>query len=219
MTQSSVTEDSSGSELFPEYAALYDLIVREVEGLSDAQLDYTSGNWEWSSWSIRTQLSHMASLIYRWLLIRWGDTLFSEENHGVRDIEGLAASASERRMDEDRYGDFTIIMRKLRQGIDLARRVLDERNVGFLRSHTYLQDQSPQWSLMLKAHPTGFAPAEQPGKATISLEATMRHIYFEETTHLYNIQRLKKAQGLAAVVEVPRVGYWIVDGWDRSEPD
>ena len=46
----------------------------------------------------------------------------------------------------------------------------------------------------------------------------MRHIYFEETTHLYNIQRLKKAQGLTAVVDVPRVGYWVVDGWDRSEP-
>jgi hypothetical protein len=161
----------------------------------------------------------MASLIYRWLLIRWGDALFAEENHGVRDIEGLAASASDRRMDEDRYGDFTVIMRKLRQGIDLARRVLDERNVGFLQSNTYLQDQSPQWSLMAKAHPTGFTPAEQPGKATITLEATLRHIYFEETTHLYNIQRLKKAQGLAAVVDVPRVGYWVVDGWDVSEPD
>ena len=219
MSQRPVTEDSPGSELFPEYAALYDFIAREAEGLSDAQLDFTSDRWEWSGWSIRTQLSHMASLIYRWLLIRWGDTLFPEEDHGVQDIEGLAASAFERRMDEDRYGDFAVIMRKLRQGIDLAWRVLHERNVRFLRSYTYLQDQTPQWRLMARAHPTGFAPAEQPGKATITLEATMRHIYFEETTHLYNIQRLKKAQGLTAVVDVPRVGYWVVDGWDISEPD
>ena len=60
MNQSSVTKDSSGSELFPEYATLYDLIACEVEGLSDAQLDYTSERWEWNNWSIRTQLSHMA---------------------------------------------------------------------------------------------------------------------------------------------------------------
>ena len=46
----------------------------------------------------------------------------------------------------------------------------------------------------------------------------MRNIYFEETTHLYNIQRLKRAQGLATAVEVPRVGYWVVEGWDTSEP-
>ena len=52
----------------------------------------------------------------------------------------------------------------------------------------------------------------------MTIEATLRHIYFEETTHLYNIQRLKRAQGLPTLVEVPRVGYWVVDGWDRSEP-
>jgi hypothetical protein len=51
----------------------------------------------------------------------------------------------------------------------------------------------------------------------MTLEATVRHIYFEETTHLYNIQRLKRAQGLQAVAELPGVGYWVLDGWDRSE--
>ena len=49
------------------------------------------------------------------------------------------------------------------------------------------------------------------------LEASMRHIYFEETTHLFNIQRLKRAQGLSIVSELPRVGYWTLDGWDISE--
>ena len=47
----------------------------------------------------------------------------------------------------------------------------------------------------------------------------MRHIYFEQTTHLYNIQHLKMAQGLPAAVDLPRVGYWVQNGWDRSEPD
>ncbi len=48
---------------------------------------------------------------------------------------------------------------------------------------------------------------DDPTMPAMSLEATFRHMYFEETTHLYNIQRLKRAQGLATVVEVPRVGY------------
>ena len=71
---------------------------------------------------------------------------------------------------------------------------------------------------MIQAHPNGVTPAEEPDKLVITLEATFRHMYFEETTHLYNIQRLKRAQGLPTVVEVPRVGYWILDDWDRSEP-
>ena len=213
-----ISDESSGSALFPEYATLYDLIAAEVEGLTEAQLDFESDRWEWSGWSIRRQLSHMASLTYRWLILRWGETLFPDEDHGVNDVPGLADSPSDRRLDESRYWEPAVILDALRGGIGLAQRVLSERDVGFLRGHTYLQAQSPQWGLMIQAHPTGISPAERPDQGLMTLEATMRHIYFEETTHLYNIQRLKRAQGLATVVEVPRVGYWVVDGWDRSEP-
>ena len=165
MAEQSIAKDSPGSALFPEYETLYDLIASEVQGLSDEELDFVSDRWEWSTWSIRTQLSHMASLIYRWLLIRWGDTLFPDGGHGVRDTQGLAQS-----------------------------------------------------DLMIKAHSTGFTVTREPDKEIMTLEASMRHIYFEEITHLYNIQRLKRAQALPGVVDLPRVGYWVVDGWDRSEP-
>jgi hypothetical protein len=219
MTEQNINEDSPGSALFPEYATLFDLISTEVAGLSDAQLDFTSDRWEWSRWSIRTQLSHMASLIYRWLLVRWGDTLFPGGDHGVGDIKGMADSDFDRRMDDDRYWELPAIMEQLKAGIDLAQRVLTERNVGFLRSHTCLQVQSPQWALMIRAHPTGITPSDEPGKGIMTLEATMRHIYFEEITHMYNVQRLKRAQGMPATMVLPEVGYWVVDGWDRSEPD
>ncbi|MCH8205704.1 MAG: hypothetical protein IH956_01730 [Chloroflexi bacterium] len=217
MTQP-VTGTSPGSALFPEYATLYDLIATEVDGLSDPELDFESDRWEWAAWSIRRQLSHMASLIYRWLIIRWGDTLFPEGDHGVEDVKGLAVSDYNRRMDEGRYWELPAVLQQLKGGIDLVQRVLAERSVGFLRTHTYVMGQSPQWELMIKAHPTGFTVTDDPAKEVMTLEATMRHIYFEETTHLYNIQRLKRAQGLATAVEVPRVGYWVVEGWDTSEP-
>ena len=70
---------------------------------------------------------------------------------------------------------------------------------------------------MIQAHPTAVTPTEQANKVTMQLEGSIRHIYFEEITHLFNIQRLKRAQGLPTVSDLPRVGYWTLDGWDVSE--
>ena len=212
MTQQLISEDSPGSTLFPEYATLLDLISREVQGLSDEQLDWQSDRWEWSKWSVRRQLSHMSSVFYSWLLRLWGDTLFPDGGHGVDDVTALVEMYDSRE-------DLPTILDALRGGIDLAQRVLAERSVGFLRNHTLVLtgDPGPQQVLMGNAHTSGVTRTGE--RTTLrTLEWTMRHIYFEETTHLYNIQRLKRAQGLSTVVEVPRVGYWVVDGWDRSEP-
>ncbi len=217
LTDRHVTDDSPASALFPEFRTLYDLIADEVEGLADDQLDWTSGDYEWAEWSIRNQVSHMASLIYRWLILRWGDRLFPDGDHGVTDVQGVADSPDDRRMDETKYRDLSVILEKLNEGIELARRVLDERSVGFLRAHTVTVDSRDQWTLMLKAHPTGVTPTPDGSQRIMQLEATMRHIYYEEVTHLFNIQRLKRAQGLDTVSEVPEVGYWTLDDWDRSE--
>ena len=135
-----------------------------------------------------------------------------------QDVQGLAQSDFDRRLDDNQYWDLPVIMEHLGGGISLARRVLAERDAGFLRNHTYVIDRSAQWDLMIKAHSAGFTASSEPGKQIMTLEACMRHIYFEEITHLYNIQRLKGAQRLPAIVDLPRVGYWAVDGWDRSEP-
>ena len=218
MAEQSITDKSPGSILFPEYETLYDLIASEVQGLSDQELDFVSDRWEWSQWSIRHQLSHMASVIYRWLLIRWGDTLYPDGGHGVQDVRGVAQSDFDRRMDENRYWELPVIMEQLGSGIKLALRMLAERDVAFLRNHTVESNLSSESDLVIKAHPTGYTVDREQNKVIWTLEATMRHVYFEETTHLYNIQRLKRAQGLSATADLPRVGYWVVDGWDRSEP-
>ncbi len=207
MAQPHLSEDASASGLFPEYATLFDLISREVRGLSDAQLDWQSDRWAWSPWSIRQQLSHMASVFDVWLRQRWGDTLFPD---GVPNIASV---------DEHHHHALPVILEALQGGIELAQRVLAERSVGFLRRHVYVRTgaRSPMVVLMGKAHSSGATRIDEQ-TAHLSLEWTLRHIYFEQTTHLYNIQRLKRAQGLSPVVEVPSVGYWVVDGWDRSEP-
>ena len=219
MTNQPITDESPGSTLFPEYDALYELIANEVEGLTDEQLDWTSNEYGWAEWSIRVQLSHMASLIYRWLILRWGDVTFPDGEHGVEDVEGLAASPFDRRMDETKYYDLPVILSKLQEGIDLTRRVLSERNVGFLRAHSVTVTLNESWGLMIKAHPTAVTPTEDPSTVNMQMEGSIRHVYFEEITHLFNIQRLKRAQGLSTVSNLPRVGYWALDGWDVSEAD
>ena len=218
MSAERIPDDAPASALFPEFDTLYDLIAPEVEGLTDEQLDWTSDNWGWAHWSIRRQTSHMASLLYRWLVVRWVDTTFPNGAHGVEDVEGLAVSANDRALDV-RYHDIDVILGKLREGIAIAQSVLAERTAGFLRSNTLITDYNPERALVVSAHPHGITLDAVASTETTTLEATFRHMYFEETTHLYNIQRLKRAQSLPTVSEVPRVGYWMLDGWDRSEPD
>ena len=218
MTNQQITDNSPGSALFPEFDTLYDLIAREVEGLTEEQLDWASNQYGWAEWSIRVQLSHMASLIYRWMILRWGDVTFPDGDHGVEDVDGVAASPYDRRMDDTKYRDLPVILAKLHEGIDLARRVLAEHSVGFLRAHAVTVTLNDSWGLMIQAHPSSVtASDEDPNTLDMQLEGSMRHVYFEEITHLFNIQRLKRAQELHTVSELPRVGYWVVEGWDISE--
>lgn len=218
MTQSIVSDDVPGSELFPEFANLYDLIAREVKGLTDTQLDFCSQCWGWAAWSIRQQVSHVAYAIYGWLLRRLGNTLFPHGKHGIADVDRILTSGSDRRLDAQRYWKLLDIMEQLAGATALIQRALRTHSVGFLRSHTYERDGIPDhWRLMAQAHPVGITLQENDNLVRMTFEACFRHLYFEAITHLYNIQRLKRAQGLMAQVDLPRVGYWVVQGWDQSE--
>ena len=86
---------------FREFETLYSIIASEIVDLTDEQLDYTSDNWEWAGWSIRNQVSHMSLLILRWLVSRWGSTIFPLGDHGVANIEKLSQSKSDGRLDDD----------------------------------------------------------------------------------------------------------------------
>ena len=181
------SQQSPDCETFSGFDVLYDLIKNEVAGLRDKNLDFTSDNWEWSHWSIRMQLSHMASLIPRWIIVRLGHILYPDNDHGYTEINPIASSNYDRRLDDEKYWEIQ-------------------------------RDPSPQWNLMSKAHYRGVTAVGNPAEGTMTIEATIRHIYFEQTTHLFNIQRLKKAQGLSLISEVPKVGYWVLPGWDISQP-
>jgi hypothetical protein len=220
MSSSEISNDSAGTSLFPQFEDLRDLVESEVHGLTDAQLDWTSDRWEWSRWSIRRQVSHIANVVPSWLLGRWRDVLFPDGVSGLGSLAEYVPSAAGSWLDEASYPGIEDILQAVTQASDLASHVLAGETAGSLRNKEVPRpDTPPHWRQFILAHPTGVRYHETQADFTyLSLEATFRHLYYEVVTHLYNVQRLKRAQGLTAVVELPNEGYWTLPDWDRSEP-
>ena len=202
MPQRQLTDDVPATRGFPQFESeLYQMVSTEVEGLTNAQLDFDSDKWEWSKWSIRRNLSHVASGDFRWLLSRWGPQLFPrgyppQIAQLADELKTLAASPYDRRLDEDKYWDIEVIMEKVRQGLALCHLVLSRKIMGAIRNKHLMIDYTADWKVFSQAHPKGVRQdPEDPSKLYISLEATFRHRYFEYTTHLYNIQRFKEGPG------------------------
>ena len=219
MTQQQLADSAPGNELFPRYGEeIHRMYVAETEGLTDEQLDFESDKWGWSEWSIRRNASHVASAVFRWLLGRWADSELARGLDLPEDAEAIAQS-SERWLDEAKYRSMDSILNKMRDGIEVGRGVLAKETVGSMRSKELAWNNNPQAKLMRMAHPRGAREdASDPDKSWIDLEYTFRHMYYELVTHLFNIQRLKRAQGLSAKVTLPNEGYWTLADWDRSEP-
>ena len=223
MSQQTIPHNAPGTRVFPEFALIHGMASAEVAGLTDQQLDWTSEHWEWSKWSIRRQVSHIASVSPGWLLRRWGDQLFPK---GYSELGELAeyspspASPEGRWLDERKYGEISELLAKLDQAMLLAHYVLTHETVASMRKKELpRRDTLPQWRQFANAHPNGVRwHPNDPNFSYLTLEATFRHLYFDAITHIYNIQRLKRAQGQTAVVEVPFEGYWALPDWDRSEP-
>ncbi len=214
-------EDSSpATDLFPQFQAhIYDMVFAEVAGLTETELDFESDRWEWSKWSIRRNLSHMASGDFRWLWGRWGKQLFPQGLPNGEELDALMESPHDRRLDEDKYWEREAILVKVRQGLDLCWLVLSAETAGSLRSKEIETPSNAMWA----EHPEIFRGGirrdpDDPSRVYLTLETSFLHRYYEHLTHLYNIQRLKKAQGLEPAVEIPFEGYWALPDWDRSEP-
>ena len=220
MSANDLPNDAPATNLFPQFNdQLYQMISVEVQDLTDAQLDFESDRWEWSKWSIRRNLSHMASGDFRWFWTRWGEELFPEGLANSREIEALLDSPYDRRLDESKFWAVDDILGILRKGLDFAWSVLSSETVGSMRSKEIESADNDMWSGIRQANYPGIRlNPNHAGRIYISLEATFRHRYFEHITHLYNVQRLKRAQGLAPVADIPMEGYLALPTWDLSQP-
>lgn len=211
---SSINDGSPLRVLFPQYWKLDTMVRGELTDLDDATLDWTSSEFGWAGWSIRTQASHLASLVYRWLLVRWGDQLFAGGLPVSEDeLAALNSERYDRRLDEERYWEPEQILTAMGGAMELAQSVLRRISVAEGKTLVVSRTPTPQWQLMTKAHPHGVTLTDD-GGGTMTLEATFRHIYFEYLTHMHNMQRIKRELGKTVVVKLPNEGYHTVDGWE-----
>jgi len=224
MTSDEIKDESPATLLFPQFESeLYRGASSEVAGLTEEQLDFESDRWGWSGWSIRRQLSHMASGNFRWFWARWGLQMFPDgapaDVPSPEETESMTRSKYDRRLDEDLYWDIEVILGKLRQGIALGQAILSNETAGSLRSKEFEFHDDGEWPWMYNIHGAGLRrDTEVKTKMWFCLETIFRHRYYEHITHLYNIQRIKLAQGLTTVAEVPMEGYMTLPGWDLSTP-
>ncbi len=220
MTGGSVGPGGPAIEHFPLFGEYLSMVKAEVETLSDEELNWTSDRWGWSDWSIRNNVSHVASHLFRWYLLRWGDQLFSG---GIpfRDEVQLLAGLPHRRLDEERWWEMERILEKLEQALEIVGGILGKETLSSINEKTITVEEgaaSTYGRLADRYLGTLMQDPEDPAIWMLTLEGNLHHSEGELVTHLYNVQRLKRAQGLSAVVELPEIGYWTLPDWDRSEP-
>ena len=135
MVTNQLSNDAPATSLFPQFEnTIYQWVSAEVQGLTDAQLDFESDQWEWSKWSIRRNLSHLASGDLRWIWNRWGKVLFPKGLAKGEEYDRLLDSPFDRRLDENLYWEPEALLEKLTLGLDLCWSVLSSETVGSLRS-------------------------------------------------------------------------------------
>ena len=214
-------------QLFPGYPSLPGMYAREVEGLTEAQLDRARPEKSWGKWSIRRQVSHMAYVNYRWFLGNWGPILFGQRP--PRDMSLADTGGADRMLDPKRFRGLPILLGRLKDGCDLAWEILGGETLGSLREKVYSRrfvpgqpwpsgDSPRAWleNTMLKAHPRGvWIDPKDPGLVHYDLECTFRHVLWEGYAHLRTIQAHKREEGLKIEVPLdPGVGYLKVMRWE-----
>ena len=203
--------------LFPLFSSYVGMMDTELEGLTDAQLDWNDHRWEWAKWSIRNNVSHVASHLFRWYILRWGEQLFPEGKPFQEVVQHLAG-LSHRYLDEERWWQIDQILEVLDQALEMMRNMLSRETVGSINEKTLDLEAPVFYDRIADRYPgTLMQDPDKPSAWIMTLEGNLHHSEGELVTHLYNIQRLKRAQGLEAKVTLPPIGYWTLPDWDRSE--
>lgn len=216
-----------GQTLFPEYPKVHSMYAEELQGLSPAALDRMRPEKGWGHWSIRNQASHVASLPYRWLLLRWGAALFGE--NPPRDPALADSGGAERMLDPKRFPELEDTLAAMKDSFEMAWDILGGETLASLREKEIPQrtpkDQRrpPQneslweWrkNVIMKTHETGIRmDAADPEVFHFTLEWTFRHILWEAYAHLKTVQMHKTAEGLPLRVQIPEVGYIKTLRWE-----
>ena len=199
--------------LWPDYQAFYGWLCQEVEGLTEAQLDFDAHDpaHEWMWWSIRRQVSHMAWDLLIVMYRRCHMLLWPDGNvpTPIRwDDHRLGTMQYDRVLDERLFWQLAVLLDKVKLGVHWATQVVTTVPVDTLRATVSRHRGTPFWRHVIQVLPRGaWVDAQDPQWMHFTLEGSLWMLYYEVLTHLYTIQRLKRAQDLPTRVVLPRVGY------------
>ena len=128
------------------------------------------------------------------------------------------AGLPHRYLDEERWWQIDQILEKLDQALEMMRDMLSRETVGSINEKTLELETPVFYDRIADRYPgTLMQDPDNPSVWIMTLEGNLHHSEGELVTHLYNVQRLKRAQSLEAKVTLPRIGYWTLPDWDRSE--
>ena len=228
MSTSRPTENAPGLVLFPIYEQYAEMIAEELSGLTESQAQWQSANWSWSGWSIRQNISHVASHIFRHYLLsrNWGNVLFPADRPHFAELYSIAALPQAdqnklypRYLDETYWYSMQSVTDKLGEALSLVKDILRRETVRSLREKSISKLPGVWYDRIASRYPgTLYPDPEKPGILRNTLEGNFRHTEAELITHLFNVQRLKRAQGIPSKLTLPWIGYWTLPDWDRSEP-
>jgi hypothetical protein len=218
--------NTPGQSLFPDYTRIAGMYEREVEGLSDDQIDAVRPEKSWGAWPIRKQVSHIASVHYRHFLGNWGETLFGANL--PRDSSLIDTGTADRSLDPARFHEMPDLIAALKDGAALVWEVLAGETLGSMRQKRQVRtitrdDRFPTGesrtayteTLTLKAHPgTYWRDETDPELFHYTLEFTFRHVLWEGFAHLRTIQAHKQAMGLPPANDLPEAGYLKILKWE-----
>ena len=206
-------EDESVGAL-PPFRRLPEWIDREVEGLTDEQLDLDdmSPDKEWMWWSIRRQVSHIGwdSLVFtsrRCGALLWPDGEVPEPIIWKHHYMGQEPKF-DRMLDEDLYWQIPDLLDKISIGIGWLERVVREQSIETVRADETSVRGTHFWKYAISTLPRGAGDDPgRPGYLKYTLEASLWMVFYEMLSHVRTMQRLKMHQGLALAQQLPRVGY------------
>lgn len=209
------------SERIPDFQALRAMFHQEVEGLTDAQLDWEDPSEDWSRWSVRRQVSHVALAYFFWWAKMWGKTLWPESPpEDPVDFSQAAPDRYDRRLDEEKYWRLADLLPKFDEAISFAERAADGRSAEDLHALRITRAFRPDllmgdtalpvyrfWMHVSTFHEGGISQdVEDETKFTFTLGGMLLQMYWEGLVHLRTIQRLKRKQGLSPRTQIPREG-------------